>query len=187
MSELIRAFVAIDVSDRVRAQIGELLAKLKKERESGVRWVRPEVMHLTLAFLGEVKPDFIESSKRQLEQVVPQFRQFETRMAGLGAFPTPSRARVVWVGMEHGKAELCRVQAAVAQALKRIGFQPERRPFSPHLTLGRLREPGDVSPVVVTPFESEPFAIDRLILFRSVLRPEAPEYVRLAEFPFPAN
>jgi len=184
MSETVRSFVAVDISDNARQQVGVLLGGLRRERPADVRWAKPELMHLTLAFLGEVTTAFIESTRTQLSRVAAGARPFEARLGGLGAFPGPVRARVVWVGTKQGKDELCGFQQATVRALVRIGFKPEKRPFSPHLTLGRTRLPADVSSLIETEFESEPFTVDRVILFRSVLGPEGPVYTRLAEFPF---
>jgi 2'-5' RNA ligase len=140
-------------------------------------------MHLTLAFLGEVPEGFIESAKVRLVEVMRHRHAFAVQLKGLGAFPSPSLARVVWVGMEQGKAEVCALQADVIKALSSIGYQPERRPFSPHLTIGRLRFPGDVSKAVAVQFATESFTIERAVLFRSVLAPAGPVYTALAEFP----
>ena len=109
------------------------------------------------------------------------------RLKGLGAFPGPSRARVVWIGTDQGKNEVCALQADVVKTLSSVGYQPERRPFSPHLTIGRLRIPDDVSQAVAVQFESEPFRIDNVVLFRSVLGPAGPTYNRLSEFPLQSD
>ena len=183
MSEAIRSFVAVSISEGARRQIADLLGRLRHEAGPAVRWVRPELMHLTLAFLGEVSGDFLESAKVRLVGVAQQHKVFTARLKGLGAFPSTSHARVVWVGMEQGKDEVCSLQADVARALGSVGYQPERRPFSPHLTIGRLRLPDDVSKVIAVQFESESFSIERVVLFRSVLGPTGPVYSVLAEFP----
>jgi 2'-5' RNA ligase len=183
MSEAIRSFVAVSISEGARRQIADLLGRLRRESGPGVRWVRPELMHLTLAFLGEVSADFLEPAKGALSEVAARRDAFTMRLKGLGAFPSSSRARVVWIGTEQGKGEVCALQADVVRALSAFGYRPERRPFSPHLTLGRLRIPDDVSRAVAVQFESEPFRIDQLVLFRSVLGPGGPTYSRLSEFP----
>jgi len=183
VSEPIRSFVAVSISEGARRQIGDLLGRLGREPGGAVRWVRPELMHLTLAFLGEVPGDFLESAKVRIGEVAPQHKAFTMRLKGLGAFPSPSRARVVWIGTEQGKDELCALQADVVEALRSVGYQPERRPFSPHLTIGRLRMPDDVSKAVAVQFESESFVIGRVVLFRSVLETVGPAYSVLAEFP----
>lgn len=187
MSELVRSFVAVDISDGARRQIAGLLDNLRRQGPAGVRWVKPELMHLTLAFLGEVEPGFIEACRGELEAATPQFGRFTAQLSGLGAFPDATRARVVWTGMKQGRDEVCALQQGVERALVRAGFVPERRPFSAHLTLGRLREPADVTRVIGTSFESEPFVIDRVIIFRSDLGPGGPTYSRIAEFELPGT
>ena len=180
---LTRAFVAVEISETARQQLARLIDGFRRMPGATARWVRPELMHLTLVFLGEVSQEFLESAKVQLREVSSRHAPFTARLKGLGAFPSPARARVVWVGTEPGRREVCSLQAAVSRSLGAIGYQPERRPFSPHLTIGRLRTPGDVGRATTLQFESEQFTIDRIVLFRSVLGPTGPTYTRLAEFP----
>jgi 2'-5' RNA ligase len=187
VSEAIRTFVAVSISEGARRQIADLLVTLRRQPGPAVRWVRPELVHLTLAFLGEVPQEFLAAAIARLSGVGRQHSSITAQLKGLGAFPSPSRARVVWIGTERGKNEVCALQADVVKALRSVGYQPERRPFSPHLTIGRLRMPDDVSKAVTVHFESEPFAIDRVILFRSVLGPAGPVYSVLADFPFAAQ
>jgi 2'-5' RNA ligase len=183
MSGAIRSFVAVSISDGARRQIAELLNNLRRGLGADVRWVRPELMHLTLVFLGEVSEDFLDRVKVQLSQVAGRHKAFDVQLNGLGAFPSSSRARVVWVGTDKGRSDVCALQKDLQTALSSVGHQPERRPFSPHLTIGRLRAPGDVSQAAATQFESELFTVDRLVLFRSVLGQGGPTYSRLLEFP----
>ena len=180
-----RCFVAVDVSERAREQVGRLLGALRPS-VPGVRWVRPDRMHLTLVFLGEVDDRFVDRARQALEGATSGAAPFRARLGGLGAFPSPGRARVVWVGMKEGRDALCGLQQRVESALEGAGYRPERRPFSPHLTLGRLRTPGDVAPACAVDFTSDGFNIDRVVMYRSVLAPEGPEYTRLAEFPLAA-
>jgi 2'-5' RNA ligase len=182
VSEAIRSFVAVSISDGARRQIADLLNSFRRESGGDVRWVKPELMHLTLVFLGDVPRSFLDSAKTRLSQVAARHKAFEVQLRGLGAFPGSSRARVVWVGTDKGRSEVCALQKDVETALSSVGYQPERRPFSPHLTIGRLRVPGDVSRVAATQFESELFTVDRVVLFRSVLGPGGPTYSRLSEF-----
>ncbi len=183
MSDLTRAFVAVELSEAARRQIAGLLERLRRDVRLSVRWVKPELMHLTLAFLGEVSTDFLESAKAQLAEAAARHKAFTMQLKTLGAFPSPSRARVAWIGTDQGKDEVCALQRDVVKALSSVGHEPERRPFSPHLTIGRLRIPDDISKALAAQFESEPFRIDHLVLFRSVLGPGGPTYHRLAEFP----
>jgi 2'-5' RNA ligase len=180
MSEPIRSFVAVDISGGARTQVAGLVTGFRRQAP-GVRWVRPDLMHLTLAFLGEVEPSFIEAAKPELARAAAAGHSFNSRLSGVGAFPNPRRARVVWLGMEP-RDDLVALQRETVKALVRVGFVPEARPFSPHLTIGRLREPADVSALTDVRFESERFDINRLMFFRSVLRPEGPAYTELASF-----
>jgi 2'-5' RNA ligase len=182
VSRLVRAFVAVEVSEGARQAIAGLLERLSRAPGAPVRWVKPELMHLTLAFLGEVPPDFIDAARARLAEVVPGHRAFTMQLRGLGAFPSPGRARVVWLGAEQGRDEVGALQADAVEALRSIGFEPERRPFSPHLTIGRLKFAADVGGVVSVPFESEAFRVGRVVLFRSVLGPAGPTYTSLGEF-----
>jgi 2'-5' RNA ligase len=181
MSRLVRSFVAATVSDGARSQTAALLAELRGMALPGVRWVGPEQMHLTLAFLGEVTQEFIEAARGALASAVAGVRAFDAQLGGLGAFPSLGRARVVWVGMKQGRDGVVHLQREVVRALAGVGYVPEARLFSLHLTLGRLREPADVTTVEAVRFESERFRIDRVVLFQSVLRPEGPVYTRLSE------
>lgn len=183
-SEAIRSFVAVDTTPEVKTEVSHLLSRLKERARFSVKWVKPEQMHITLAFLGEVSPDFIEGAKVELREVAGRFKPFECRLEGLGAFPSAVRARVLWVGLKTGERELTEVQREVSRALARLGYVPEKRPFSPHLTLGRLREPVDVNFINEMTFQSSTFTISRLILFRSVLKPEGPIYSVLGDFKF---
>jgi 2'-5' RNA ligase len=178
----VRSFVAVEIPDAIRSEVGRLQQDLKRSAE-GVRWVRPDRMHLTLVFLGEVENDYAEPAAGPLAEACGEHGAFEAALGGLGAFPNPSRARVAWVGMKQGGDALVRLQASVSRALEGMGYQPERRRFSPHLTLGRLRMPGDVSRLVGRDFSGTRFTVERVTLFKSVLRPEGPQYTRLADFP----
>ncbi len=185
MTNLIRSFVAIDISHRARDQVADFIDRLRRQ-VGGVRWVRPDLLHLTLVFLGEVESTFIEAVKPGLREAAAATVCFPLRLVGVGAFPSPRRARVIWLGMEASSCdELVRLQRAAVRALVRKGFVPEARPFSPHLTIGRLPVPTDVSSLLASQqFESEPFEAERLALYRSVLRTQGPEYSVLATFEF---
>lgn len=181
-----RCFVAVELPEPVRQELGRLAGEFRS-RVRDVRWVRSDRMHLTLAFLGDVSADFVEQARPGLESAAAGHAAFEAGMGGLGAFPSSRRARAVWAGMATGADRVQALQRDVVRALQPIGFVPERRPFTPHLTLGRLRVPGDVGTICRLQFASSPFTVDRVVLFRSVLRPEGPEYTALATFPLAAS
>jgi 2'-5' RNA ligase len=181
MTETVRSFLAVEVPAAVRSRLAAVVAGLGRTLPA-VRWVSDGQLHLTLAFLGEVDATFLDSARRELAEVLPGVPGFAVRLSGLGAFPTTQRARVVWVGVDRGRDELVALQRSAVAALVRAGHVPEARPFSPHLTLGRLREPADASALGTVRLQSDEFRVEQVVLFRSVLRPSGPEYSKLAEF-----
>jgi 2'-5' RNA ligase len=104
-----------------------------------VRWVRPRGIHLTLKFLGEVPASQIEAIAEAMREACTPYAPFSVSIGGMGCFPNPRRPRVVWVGVDEPSGTLVRLQREVDRALKSLGYPPERRKFSPHLTLGRVR------------------------------------------------
>ena len=139
----VRSFIAIPVpSEGIRA-LQDVVKGLEPEIGRHVRWVRPEGIHLTLKFMGDIPAATVERVLEALPPVAAGFRPFELSITGLGVFPNPRRPRVLWVGLDGGLEVLSELQLAVDEAVGRLGLPKEQRAFSPHLTLGRVRR--DVS------------------------------------------
>jgi 2'-5' RNA ligase len=135
---VIRAFIAIDLTPEIVQHLEQVSAQLKKRLEGvPVRWVPVDNIHLTLKFLGDVSLANVDMLKKTMQSEVDGHHAFEISVGGLGAYPSPRRPRVVWVGVE-APAELTAVQNGVESAMARLGYAREERPFSPHLTLGRV-------------------------------------------------
>ena len=135
---VIRAFIAIDLTPEIVQHLEQVSTQLKKRLEGiPVRWVPVDNIHLTLKFLGDVSLANVEMLKKILQTEVDGHHAFEISVGGLGAYPSPRRPRVVWVGVE-APTELAAVQSGVENAMARLGYAREERPFSPHLTLGRV-------------------------------------------------
>jgi 2'-5' RNA ligase len=135
---VIRAFVAIDLTPEILQHLGQVSSQLRQRLEKvPVRWVPVDNIHLTLKFLGDVSLANVDMLKKILQTEVDGHHAFEISVGGLGAFPSPRRPRVVWVGVE-APAELTAVQNGIENAMARLGYAREERPFSPHLTLGRV-------------------------------------------------
>jgi 2'-5' RNA ligase len=183
----IRAFVAANLDAGLRERVARIQERLKESR-ADVSWVRPDNLHLTLKFLGEVGDTVLGPVADVIGSVVAGHRPFRLECAGLGAFPQPRTARVVWVGIREGAEELTRLHARLDAALEPLGFRREQRPFTSHLTLGRVRGPGRLEQLAtaVTSMPAEPLGemlLDRIDLMRSELRPEGARYSVLREFP----
>ena len=133
-----RGFVAIALPDEIRSQCARLLATLRGEARH-VSWVKPGNLHLTLKFLGNTRPSQAERLLASLAHKAMKLSAFDIALGGLGAFPTPRRPRIIWVGVSEGAGPLEDLAAKVEGAAAKAGFSRESRRFSPHLTLGRVK------------------------------------------------
>ncbi len=178
----LRLFVAIDVPEDVRELVARGVDAIR-ERYPKARWVPPANQHVTLRFLGSTWPRLVEPVTRAVADVAAAHAPFETRVSELGAFPSARRARVLWVALEDPSARLARISAALDEALAK-DFPPEKRAFTPHLTVARFEPPvGLDEEIVGSSVQSRPFAVDELVLYRSHLRRPAPVYEPLSTFP----
>jgi len=135
----IRSFVAIPVSDVGIQALEGVVKILDPEIGRHIRWVRPEGIHVTLSFMGDIPVATAENILELLPGVTAGFRPFELAISGLGAFPNLRCPRVLWAGLAGELEMLSELRSAVEDAVGRLGLPKEQRPFSPHLTLGRLR------------------------------------------------
>ena len=161
--KLIRAFVAIELKDQTRARLAELMRSLHGV-VTGARWVRPEGIHLTLRFLGYARRSVLESLVPALSRAAEECPATAANIAGLGVFPERGRARVLFVDISVPPSIL-RLQAACERAAVAAGFEPETRPFAPHLTLGRWKEPARRP--TLPEVDLGPTSLDTLVLYRS--------------------
>lgn len=182
-----RAFVAIEVSDDLRRSLRRLQERLEPVAK-GVRWVKPELVHLTLKFLGEV-PDFAAPRACALVgDCAKEVRPFSLTFSGLGAFPSPDRPRVIWTGAEDDPAVMAELSSALDKALTEVGVGREKRGFRPHLTLGRVRRPRPQPDLALElrKGSGETFGevlVTEIVLMQSELRPSGPIYTPLSRHP----
>jgi 2'-5' RNA ligase len=138
--DTVRAFVAIELSPTILQALDDLQSRLRQDVSPKlVRWVRPQGIHLTLKFLGDVPKGQIETIAESLREACAPHAPLTLSVEGMGCFPNPRRPRVVWVGVAEPSGALSRLQRDVERALGPLGFPPEKRGFSPHLTLGRVK------------------------------------------------
>jgi 2'-5' RNA ligase len=167
----LRLFVAVDLPQDVREALAGLVADLR-ERVPGARWTRPEGWHVTLKFLGSTWPRLVTEVTSVVTRVASAAATFETSLGGTGAFPSARRARVLWVGLRDAGGGFAGLSGALDAGL-RTWFEPERRPYTPHLTLARIDPPAalaQIAPDVLTvPFASRSFPVEALVLYRSHL------------------
>ena len=178
----VRIFIAVDLSAEVKAQIAGLIAGLSP-LSPAVRWVRPEGLHLTLKFLGEIPEARLPEIFASLEKALAGRPSFRFRLAGTGGFPSLRRPRVLWIGLREGREPLQELSGLVEKALVPCGFPPEKRPFSPHLTIGRVKSPHGIQAVLErlpgNDFTSAPIAAEAVKVMKSRLKPTGAEYSAL--------
>jgi 2'-5' RNA ligase len=180
-----RLFVALEPPDAVRRRLAALAEDLRRSagRAAGeVRWVTPENIHLTLQFLGAVPEERVAAVEAALRDAAAAAgRPLSLSLHGAGGFPNARRPRVVWAGLQGDVAPLAALVAALGARLEKLGFPPEARPFSPHLTLGRARD-GRGAPglggalAAAAAVEATPWRVAELVLFESHLSPKGPRY-----------
>jgi 2'-5' RNA ligase len=186
---VIRAFLAIDLPDRLRSEIGRIQDRLRPQ-VSGIRWTRPEGIHLTLKFFGNVSKDEIETLSQAIEKTAAGSLPLTLRLGTPGVFPEMRRPRVLWIGVEGDVAQLAGIQKDIEGGLAAAGFRGENRPYRPHLTLGRFRD--DANPTglesalenIKALYRAESFTAKGLTLFKSDLKPGGAVYTALKFFPF---
>lgn len=188
---MVRAFIAVELPEDLRQAISRSTETLRKALPGPlVRWVAPQNIHLTLKFLGDVSPANLERLAEALGTEAAARETFTLSVGGLGAFPTPRRARLIWIGVE-APAALAALARGVEAAAARLGYAEEGRPFSPHLTLGRLDRSAGAADLARVHAALEAAAVGNLgaapveavHIFKSDLRPGGSVYTRLYTLP----
>lgn len=184
MSNTIRTFIAIELPEK----IGSAISKVQEGIRSygfKIRWVRPENIHLTLKFLGNIKETDTKKVGKTIFESVKGYKPISLKAKGIGVFPGIKKPRVVWTGISDQLNLLTELQKTLDEKLEEIGFPKEKRPFRGHLTLGRVKakiDPKRLSDALkeFAKFESESFSADRVILYKSELKPKGAVYTKLA-------
>lgn len=188
-SEVWRLFVAVELGRQIQARVGHIVDRLS---EAGwrARWVKSGSSHLTLKFYGNVERDRLPALRAALMSTARDCEPFELTTGDLGMFPNQRRPRVIWLGLRGDDDRLARLARAVDQASAALGFPPEEREFTPHITLGRVRPEEQKSIAGVDDILPDlrrlpPLAlnVERIVLFRSELRREGSIYTIVDEFP----
>ena len=186
----VRLFVACEVPEDARETIGEIIETLKDRSGSAVRWIRPEGVHVTLKFLGEVPVRQLPAIKLAIQEAVVGHSPFELEFSNIGTFGGREGLRIMWVGIAGDVLRLEALVRAVNAALAVVGFEPERRPFRPHLTLGRVRDEigtrhrAEIEVAVgKTDVPDVSWRTAQVSLMRSRLGPGGASYEVLATFP----
>lgn len=185
-SAKVRSFIAVSLDDPLRESIGALVSVLKRGG-ADVKWVNPGNLHLTLKFLGYIDEARVDDVSRRVAEVAGRHPAFSFSVLGSGAFPDAKRPRVIWVGLRDYD-RLIAIYKDLEAALVLEGFERESRPFSPHVTIGRVRSPRGIDKLMpeLVKYKEYFFGQQRaegILLMRSVLRPDGPQYSILQDAP----
>ena len=182
MSETIRTFIAIELSDEIIATLADIEEQLR-HKIPGAKWVNPENIHLTLKFLGHIIPSAVEDIKSDLNKIASQTKPFQIRLSSPGAFPSLGSPRVIWMGIDKGDKESVDLAGRIEEKTACLGIEKENRAFHPHLTLARVDFLKDkdllknaFSSLKVLPVE---MTVSKLSLFQSTLTREGSIYMVL--------
>lgn len=184
-AESLRLFVAVDMPEETKGAL-EQAVNPWRERLGAGRWVVRDNWHVTLKFLGRTWPRLLPVVSAAGREVAGTVVSFQVRLSGLGVFPGASRARVLWAGLDDPDGHLTGLSEGLDAALAK-DFTPEKRAFTPHLTVARFNPPipmrEHAEALADTPIDAPPFTVDRLVLYRSHLSPRGARYEALEEFP----
>ena len=186
--EQVRSFIAIELPDELKVGLSQLQDRLKLGKQSSVKWVNLRSIHLTLKFLGNIAADRISDITRVMEEAAQGISPFSLEVKELGAFPNLRRVQVVWVGVSGEVDKIGQLQQRIESNLVHLGFAPESRPFTPHLTLARLRDRASLDErqrlgqlIASTKFEATYIIkVDGINLMKSQLTREGAIYTRVS-------
>lgn len=187
-SQEMRTFVAIELPEGVKAFLKELVAHLRSFG-GDVRWTRVESIHLTLKFLGDIPIEMVSTLAVTLRPFFGRQERLPLTVAGTGGFPSLNKPRVIWAGLRDASGRLVPMVSELERVIEPLGFEKERRVFSPHLTLGRVKGGIGGSELVeavrqMQTVSGPSFVADRAFLFQSILKPSGAQYVPLERFDF---
>jgi 2'-5' RNA ligase len=191
MAETARTFIAIELPPQVHAHLADCQQRLRRAG-GDVRWVRPDIIHLTLVFFGDVPADMLGDLEKTVREAAAPFGPLTMRVQGAGRFPPRGLPRTIWIGIEETSGGLAKLQAAIARATAAFAEKEEDRAYTPHLTLGRVKSPRggrDLAGAVdaMSGATGPSFEAREVTIFKSDLSPQGPTYTPLARVPLEAS
>lgn len=185
--EQIRAFIAIELPEDLKVKLAALIDRLRPDSPPGTKWVNPNGIHLTLKFLGNIPASTTENVTQAIRESAEGIKQSVISTSNLGTFPNPKRAQVAWIGLSGDLDQLKTLQGRLENKLAALGFAPETRPFTPHLTLARVNKMASPMErqrfgerVIKTDFAATEIKIITVILMKSQLSRTGAIYSRIS-------
>ncbi|HUV30693.1 MAG TPA: RNA 2',3'-cyclic phosphodiesterase [Acidobacteriota bacterium] len=181
---MMRLFIALPLTRPVEEQLGRIIS-LCRQTGGPVKWVVPHNVHVTARFLGDTEQARVPSLKTVIDEVSAQFRTIASAIDRLGGFPNLNRPRVIWAGLGENTETMANLARQIELRVRKLRFEPEKKSFRAHLTLGRVRSSRGIEELTAFlqsyKFEAIPIQLDRICLFKSTLTPTGPIYERLHE------
>jgi len=185
--ENVRAFIAVELSKAAKDEIERIINSLK-DADTNTKWLSSQTMHLTLKFLGSVSPEKVKDITSSIKTISEDITTFNITFSDIGVFPSERRPKVVWVGIKDDNGEVQALSSKVEGAMEKEGFTREDRPFTPHITLGRIKNGKNIDKLMsitksinVSPIVS---TISRIVLFRSELTSKGAIHTPISKIPF---
>jgi len=187
-----RVFISVDLDQPARREIEKLLEILEKKHWK-VKWEKPEKLHITLAFLGEIDQSQTSKLKSQIQSL--NVKPFVISFKGLGCFPDYEWPRIIWLGLKGDLKSLAALQKNVQEKLVQSGFKPDIKPFIPHITIGRIKQARagerheiarQIRALAKMEFKGE-WRVDRVVIYESQTLPEGSVYKKLVEIELPLD
>ncbi|MEO0097871.1 MAG: RNA 2',3'-cyclic phosphodiesterase [candidate division WOR-3 bacterium] len=179
----IRSFIALEIPQDIKNEVYDYIENFKKDNLP-VKWVEKGNLHITLIFLGEQDLNFINKVKEILKNISNSFKPFYINLTNFGFFPNAKKPRVFWIGIKKNKEIIIQIVEKLNRELKKIGFKPEEREFSPHLTIGRFKAISNTEKYLTLKYESKDFLINKITLFKSTLTSAGPIYEAISDYKF---
>ena len=178
-------FCAFELSETLQTRIHDHAKRVREAvPEAAASWSRPENIHLTVKFFGNVDPQRVATITATAERVVKEVSPIQIEVGRTGVFPRPSRPQVLWIGVEDPAGTLLKLQQSLDDGFAREGFPKEDRVFRPHLTIARIRKPHNAARLAQTHLETEFSAVavtlNELVLFRSELSSKGSKYTPIS-------
>ncbi|MBW2065997.1 MAG: RNA 2',3'-cyclic phosphodiesterase [Deltaproteobacteria bacterium] len=184
----IRSFLAFELPPEIKGVLEKVSSEVRRF-DLDVKWVKVENVHLTVIFMGNIAQERIPEMDPQIREICERYDAFEISVRGVGFFPDARRPRVMWLGLEGDMERLSKFRDDLQRPLARFGIREEKRPFRPHLTLGRFRKSGGPKPRIqelvrkYADLKSPRCSVGELVLLKSDLKPSGAEYTKLSSWP----
>jgi 2'-5' RNA ligase len=182
-----RIFIALEIPEKIKKEIGKIQNHLKT---AGIqaRWVKPEIIHLTLIFLGETVPNKVGGTEKILKEVSSQISPVNLWLEKIDAFPSPNKVKIIHFSLKGEADKLNTLVLKIQKCLKKQKINFDQKPFVPHLTLGRLKKPQNLTSYLSKiKIPHQEFFVHQLSLIQSTLTPQGPIYKNFASFELKAK